>query len=164
MDALLEAALNEYPQGLHATHRDCMRAAVEAVVEAYEAAKPVAVGAVGWVNPADLDLLRAGRDDQTSIWSKPFPGAVPLSRLASLEAARSAEPVAFPVGWAFREGDMVGKKSGSWWEGKIVGWYSTRDTPRGYAIQAQVSGGNGPVQIFPETAIVSHPTPEASDV
>lgn len=87
-----------------------------------------------------------------------------LHRLATAyESARSAEPVAWPVGWAFREGDMVRKKSGSWWEGKIVGWYSTRDTPRGYAIQAQVPRGNGPVQIFPETAIVAHPTPEASD-
>jgi hypothetical protein len=33
----LEAALREYPQGMHVSHEDCMRAAVEAVIDAIRA-------------------------------------------------------------------------------------------------------------------------------
>lgn len=57
------------------------------------------------------------------------------------------------VGWAFAEGDLVRKKSGSWWEGRVVGTYSTKQTPRGYAVQ--LDKPFGPVQIYPETALES---------
>lgn len=56
-------------------------------------------------------------------------------------------------GWAFAEGDLVRKKSGSWWEGRIVGTYTTEQTPRGYAVQ--LDKPFGPVQIYPESALES---------
>lgn len=56
-------------------------------------------------------------------------------------------------GWAFAEGDLVRKKSGSWWEGRVVGTYSTTQTPRGYAVQ--LDKPFGPVQIYPESALES---------
>jgi hypothetical protein len=56
-------------------------------------------------------------------------------------------------GWAFAEGDLVRKKSGSWWEGYVVGTYSTTQTPRGYAVQ--LAHEFGPVQIYPESALES---------
>lgn len=53
--------------------------------------------------------------------------------------------------WEFSYGDLVRKKSGQWWVGHIVGTYSTRQTPRGYAVQLKKL--NGPVQIYPEHAL-----------
>lgn len=55
------------------------------------------------------------------------------------------------TGWAFAEGNLVRKKSGSWWEGRVVGTYSTKQTPRGYAVQ--LDKPFGPVQIYPESAL-----------
>jgi hypothetical protein len=60
-------------------------------------------------------------------------------------------------GWIFVAGDHVRKKSGAWWEGKVVGFYSTHDTPRGYAVQLQTRNDNGPVQIYPESALELNP-------
>lgn len=55
------------------------------------------------------------------------------------------------AGWVFAEGDTVRKKSGSWWEGRVVGTYTTEQTPRGYAVQ--LDKPFGPVQIYPENAL-----------
>ena len=57
------------------------------------------------------------------------------------------------LGWKFALGDRLRKRSGSWWEGKVVGFYSTTQTPRGYAVQLQTRDDNGPVQIYPESAL-----------
>lgn len=54
-------------------------------------------------------------------------------------------------GWAFKLGQRVRKHSGSWWEGRVVGFYSTEQTPRGYCVQLEQP--NGPVQIYPEKAL-----------
>lgn len=51
----------------------------------------------------------------------------------------------------FKIGDMVRKKSGSWWEGRIVGFYSTKQTPDGVCVQ--LDKPNGPVQIYPSIAL-----------
>lgn len=52
----------------------------------------------------------------------------------------------------FKIGDRVRKHSGTWWEGKVVGFYSTAKNPKGYSVQMdQVE--NGPVQIYPEAAL-----------
>lgn len=67
-----------------------------------------------------------------------------------LSEAEQREQNASP-GWAFAKGDMVRKKSGSWWEGRVVGTYSTAQTPKGYCVQLIVQ--NGPVQIYPESAL-----------
>jgi hypothetical protein len=36
----------------------------------------------------------------------------------------------------FRMGDLVKKSTGSEWEGRVVGWYSTEQTPEGYAVES----------------------------
>jgi len=51
----------------------------------------------------------------------------------------------------YNTGDIVRKKSGSWWEGRIVGTYSTDQTPVGYCVQ--LDKPLGPVQIYPESAL-----------
>lgn len=52
----------------------------------------------------------------------------------------------------FKIGDRVKKKSGSEWQGYIVGWYSTELTPEGYAIESETHKGS--VQIYPASALV----------
>ena len=51
----------------------------------------------------------------------------------------------------FAFGSLVRKKSGSEWQGEIVGWYSTKLTPTGYAVESQSHAGS--VQIYPESAL-----------
>lgn len=53
--------------------------------------------------------------------------------------------------WKFQLDDLVYNKSGSEWDGRIVGFYSTTTTPRGYAVQSSTHRGN--VQIYPEAAL-----------
>lgn len=53
--------------------------------------------------------------------------------------------------WQFAIGDKVYKPKGAWWEGFIVGTYSTEQTPRGYCVQLNVP--YGPIQIYPEAAL-----------
>lgn len=49
--------------------------------------------------------------------------------------------------------DWVHKKSGTYWEGRVVGFYSTEQTPEGYAVQL-LGMKNGPVQIYPRSALM----------
>ncbi len=51
----------------------------------------------------------------------------------------------------FRMGDLVKKSTGSEWEGRVVGWYSTGQTPEGYAVES--SAHRNSVQIYPVTAL-----------
>ena len=51
----------------------------------------------------------------------------------------------------FQRGDIVRKKSGSEWEGAIVGTYSTTLTPEGYAVESSAHAGS--VQIYPVGAL-----------
>jgi hypothetical protein len=57
-------------------------------------------------------------------------------------------------GWKFKLGDIVYKHTGSWWCGQVVGFYSTKQTSRGYAVQMQLPLENGPVQIYPEHMLI----------
>jgi dihydrofolate reductase (trimethoprim resistance protein) len=52
----------------------------------------------------------------------------------------------------FQLGDRVRKKSGSAWQGRIVGWYSTTLTPEGYAVESEYHAGS--VQIYPAAALI----------
>lgn len=52
--------------------------------------------------------------------------------------------------WAI--GDSVTKIKGSRWTGKVVGYYSTDLTERGYAIESSTESGS--VQIYPEAALM----------
>lgn len=54
----------------------------------------------------------------------------------------------------FSIGDRVRKTKGSWWEGKVVGFYSTDDNPAGVAVQLDMVP-NGPVQIYPAVALTA---------
>ncbi len=56
-------------------------------------------------------------------------------------------------GWKFEWGDEVYKPKGSEWHGKVVGFYTTQDTPRGYNVQRPAPKDNGAVQIYPEAAL-----------
>ena len=75
------------------------------------------------------------------------------------ELAREADagrqrPISITIAWMsgpFAYGDRVRKKSGSEWEGRIVGCYSTRLTPIGYAVESDVHRGS--VQIYPAAAL-----------
>lgn len=51
----------------------------------------------------------------------------------------------------FQYGDRVRKKSGSKWQGRVVGWYSTALTPEGYAVESEAHAGS--VQIYPAKAL-----------
>lgn len=54
----------------------------------------------------------------------------------------------------FRLGDLVEKKRGSTWHGRIVGWYATQLTPEGYAVESIFEHGS--VQIYPAAALQKH--------
>lgn len=53
--------------------------------------------------------------------------------------------------WKYQLGDVVKKSSGSEWAGKVVGFYSSSMTERGYAIENNIYKGS--VQIYPEAAL-----------
>jgi hypothetical protein len=51
----------------------------------------------------------------------------------------------------FKLGDRVRKTKGSQWHGTVVGTYSTRLTPEGYAVESSTEVGS--VQIYPAAAL-----------
>lgn len=57
-----------------------------------------------------------------------------------------------PLG-QFKIGTRVRKKSGSSWQGRVVGYYSTALTPIGYAVESEREPGS--VQIYPAAALQS---------
>ena len=59
--------------------------------------------------------------------------------------------LALPVTAMFGLGDRVRKKSGAAWQGRVVGWYSTKLTPEGYAVESEAHPGS--VQIYPAGAL-----------
>ena len=68
------------------------------------------------------------------------------------ETRRSgAGQFALPLRATFGLGDRVRKKSGAAWQGLVVGWYSTKLTPEGYAVESEAHPGS--VQIYPVAAL-----------
>ena len=53
----------------------------------------------------------------------------------------------------FKLGAKVYKRTGSWWHGRVVGWYSTELTPEGSAVESDAERGS--VQIYPAAALES---------
>jgi hypothetical protein len=51
----------------------------------------------------------------------------------------------------FKLGDRVFKVRGSQWQGRVVGFYSTKNNPLGYCIESEREIGS--VQVFPESAL-----------
>lgn len=86
--------------------------------------------------------------------STPFPNALPPGGLEKMldEAASPS--------LKFKRGDRVTKVSGGCWTGLVVGNYSTKLTPEGYAVESENEPGS--VQIYPEKALRLAPTPEQS--
>jgi len=56
-----------------------------------------------------------------------------------------------PLRATFGLGDRVRKKSGAAWQGQIVGWYCTKLTPEGFAVESESHPGS--VQIYPVAAL-----------
>ncbi len=63
----------------------------------------------------------------------------------------AAGRLALPSHATFHLGDRVRKKSGAAWQGHVVGWYSTKLTPEGYAVESEAHPGS--VQIYPVAAL-----------
>jgi len=68
-------------------------------------------------------------------------------RLAAFELRAT---LSAPLG-KFRMGDLVKKSTGSEWVGRVCGWYSTNQTPEGYAVESEAHAGS--VQIYPAKAL-----------
>ncbi|MCT8003928.1 DfrB family trimethoprim-resistant dihydrofolate reductase [Sphingomonas sanguinis] len=62
-----------------------------------------------------------------------------------------ADQFALPSNASFGLGDRVRKKSGAAWQGLVVGWYCTKLTPEGYAVESESHAGS--VQIYPVAAL-----------
>lgn len=56
-----------------------------------------------------------------------------------------------PEGFRWGFGTALKKKSGSNWYGKVTGFYSTEQTPEGYAVESWVHRGS--VQFYPAQAL-----------
>ncbi|MCV0440348.1 MAG: DfrB family trimethoprim-resistant dihydrofolate reductase [Hydrogenophaga sp.] len=63
----------------------------------------------------------------------------------------AADQFALPFRATFSLGDRVRKKSGASWQGHVVGWYCTKLTPEGYAVESESHPGS--VQIYPVAAL-----------
>jgi hypothetical protein len=58
-------------------------------------------------------------------------------------------------------GDYVKKKRGAFWQGIIVGYYSTKLTPIGWCVESEHEHGS--VQIYPEAALILVETSDELD-
>lgn len=86
------------------------------------------------------------------------PVALGADSCCSAPLLSSQELAAQPVGDVERRwklGDLVCKKKGSGWHGRVVGFYSTELTPTGYAVESEFERGS--VQIYPEAALEDWP-------
>lgn len=59
----------------------------------------------------------------------------------------------------WRLGTRLRKKSGSSWQGRVVGYYSTTLTPVGYCVESEREPGS--VQIYPAHALELVPQEDA---
>lgn len=85
----------------------------------------------------DPESKRAGRAYNEALEDVELLNAAPIAQAA-------------PLG-KFRMGDLVKKSTGSEWVGRVVGWYSTEQTPEGYAVES--SAHRNSVQIYPAKAL-----------
>ena len=69
-----------------------------------------------------------------------------------VEAMGRAREAGWPATAKVSWGDLVEKKSGSEWSGRIVGFYTTETTLVGYAVESEHHKGS--VQIWPEAALI----------
>lgn len=69
---------------------------------------------------------------------------------AAMKAQTNTSYRQWPMG-RFKYGDKVRKIKGSEWTGTVVGWYSTKLTHTGYAVESDTH--QGAVQIYPDSAL-----------
>lgn len=98
--------------------------------------------AVSIVSGATYVTFSEGESDKRMPWLVDF--------LSSLLAGAAPIAQTAPQG-KFRMGDLVKKSTGSEWVGRVVGWYSTNQTPEGYAVESEAHAGS--VQIYPAKAL-----------
>ena len=72
-----------------------------------------------------------------------------LRAILEKEASMNEIPIPSWAKWSI--GQFVRKRKGSQWRGRIVGFYSTDNNPRGYAIESHYEENS--VQIYPEAAL-----------
>ncbi len=113
-----------------------------AMVKELNAARPAQTEQqpVGWINEDELPE------------NYPYDAMFPFSRVDVVRMFPVYTPIAqtAPQG-KFRMGDLVKKSTGSEWEGRVVGWYSTEQTKEGYAVES--SAHRNSVQIHPAKAL-----------
>ncbi len=122
---------------------------IQAVLDAVEAA--IAQLAPQQEQSRPANKLRA----LAEIWDQNADEADEFGNAQAAEALRLAAfelraTLSAPQG-KFRMGDLVKKSTGSEWEGRVVGWYSTEQTKEGYAVES--SAHRNSVQIYPVTAL-----------
>ncbi len=96
-------------------------------------------------NALEVDSWHPSREEAFAageVLAKYLPTAAP-------SAATEAAP--WPAGARFKFGDLVRKKSGSIWRGKVNGFYITEATPIGYAVESAFEPGS--TQVWPEAAL-----------
>lgn len=67
------------------------------------------------------------------------------------QANLPGSPIYPPTHTVFKHGDVVQKRSGASWRGRVVGWYSTAMNNEGYAVESMHEPGS--VQIYPASAL-----------
>lgn len=90
------------------------------------------------------ELILAGRADYHA---EPFARHRAAGYAAG--AVEGAKAMQWPDQWPL--GTRVRKRKGSSWQGRVVGYYSTHLTPRGYAVESERETGS--VQIYPKAAL-----------
>jgi R67 dihydrofolate reductase len=106
--------------------------------------------------PYDRDeIIRAAKNGELSLEGALKHALERLTQMKAIEAenARLRSMLTLGGPGKFQFGDRVNKPKGSWWFGRVVGFYSTTQTPRGYCVQLITPDDNGPVQIYPESAL-----------
>jgi hypothetical protein len=99
---------------------------------------------VCWASSTALAKLRNGRNNSPCVLTD-GPAELNDTPLYAAPIAQTA-----PQG-KFRMGDLVKKSTGSEWEGRVVGTYSTEQTKEGYAVES--SAHRNSVQIYPAKAL-----------
>ena len=115
------------------------------------AAAPIAQTALQPEQSRPANKLRA----LAEIWDQNADEADEFGNAQAAEALRLAAfelraTLSAPLG-KFRMGDLVKKSTGSEWVGRVCGWYSTNQTPEGYAVESEAHAGS--VQIYPAKAL-----------
>lgn len=79
-------------------------------------------------------------------------------KLNTSESPNGSNEIIKPLWAKWSIGDSVTKTKGSSWTGKVVGYYQTDLTSKGYAVESETEKGS--VQIYPEAALRDAATPK----